>query len=56
MSPEKIKAIAEWPTPHDVKEVQSFLGFANFNRKFIEGYSKKALPLTDITKKDIGFT
>ena len=56
MSPEKIKAIAEWPIPYDVREVQSFLGFANFNRKFIEGYSKKALLLTDITKKDIGFT
>ena len=55
MSPEKIKAIAEWPTLYDVKEVQSFLGFANFNRKFIKGYSKKALLLTDITKKDIGF-
>ena len=55
MSPEKIKAIAEWPTPHDVKSVQSFLGFANFNRRFIEGYSKIALPLTDITKKDNGF-
>ena len=55
MSPDKIKAILEWPTPYDVKTVQGFLGFANFNRKFIEGYSKKALPLTDITKKDVGF-
>jgi len=55
MSPEKIKAITEWPTPHDVKSVQSFLGFANFNRRFIEGYSKIALPLIDITKKEKGF-
>jgi len=55
MSPEKIKAIAEWPTLHDVRLVQSFLGFANFNRRFIEGYSKKALPLIDVTKKNVGF-
>ena len=55
MSPEKIKAIAEWPTPHDVKSVQSFLGFANFNRRFIKGYLKIALPLIDITKKEKGF-
>jgi len=55
MSPEKIKAIAEWPTPYDVRSVQSFLGFANFNQRFIEGYSKKALLLTDVTKKDVRF-
>jgi hypothetical protein len=55
ISPEKIQAIQEWPTPHDIKLVQGFLGFANFNRRFIEGYSKKALLLTEITKKDTGF-
>ena len=56
MSPEKIKAIEEWPTPKDVKGVQSFLGFANFNRRFIEAYSKKVLPVTNITQKDVGFS
>jgi len=55
ISPEKIKAIAEWPIPYNMKSVQSFLGFANFNRRFIEGYLKIALPLTDITKKEKGF-
>ncbi len=55
ISPEKIKAIAEQPVSHDVKSVQSFLGFTNFNRRFIEGYSKIALPLTDITKREKGF-
>jgi len=55
MSPEKIKAIAEWPTPHDIRSVQSFLGFANFNRRFIKGYSKKALLLIDVIKKDVRF-
>jgi len=38
-----------------MKLVQSFLGFMNFNRRFIEGYSKIALLLTDITKKEKGF-
>ena len=55
MSPDKVKDIREWPVPHNVKTVQSFLGFVNFNRKFIEGYSKKALPLTNITRADVGF-
>jgi len=55
ISPEKIKAIAEWPISYDVKLVQSFLGFMNFNRRFIKGYSKIALPLIDITKKEKGF-
>ena len=32
----KIKSILEWPVPTSVKEVQSFLGFANFYRKFID--------------------
>jgi hypothetical protein len=34
-----------------VKAVQSFLGFANFYRRFIEGFSKVCKPLTDLTKK-----
>ena len=55
ISPEKIKAIAEQPILHDVKSVQSFLGFMNFNRRFIKGYLKIALPLIDITKKEKGF-
>ena len=55
ISPEKVKAIKEWPILYDIKSVQGFLGFANFNRRFIEGYSKKALPLTEITKKDQRF-
>lgn len=51
MDPEKVRAIREWPTPGSVKEIQSFLGFANFYRRFIEGYSKIAEPLTTATKK-----
>ena len=50
MDPAKIKTIMEWPTPRTVKEVLSFLGFANFYRRFIEKFSKLALPLTELTK------
>ena len=35
MDPAKVAAIMDWPSPKNLKEVQSFLGFANFYRKFI---------------------
>ena len=56
MDPEKIKSIVEWPTPSNVKDVQAFLGLANYNRKFIQNYSSIATPLTNLTKKDTKFT
>ena len=55
MDPNKITAIQDWPQPTTVKEVQAFLGFANFNRQFIKDYSNKALPLTKLMKKETGF-
>ena len=55
MDPNKVTAIQEWPEPKTVKEVQAFLGFANFYRWFIEKYSQKATPLTNLTKKDQPF-
>jgi hypothetical protein len=55
MDPKRVEAVRSWPTPEGVKEVQSFLGFTNFNRKFIKGYSGIAAPLRDLTKKDILF-
>ena len=56
MDPEKVSAILDWPTPSSVKDVQSFLGFAKFYRKFIHNYSALASPLTSLTKKGIKFT
>ncbi|KFY29935.1 hypothetical protein V493_02205 [Pseudogymnoascus sp. VKM F-4281 (FW-2241)] len=55
MDPKKVSAVLDWPTPTTVKEVQAFLGFANFYRRFIAGYSKVAQPLTELTKKDLAF-
>jgi hypothetical protein len=52
MDPVKVAGITEWPVPTTRKEVQSFLGFANFYRRFIEGFSHHAKPLFELTKKD----
>lgn len=55
IDPEKTKSVNEWPTPKTVKDIQSFLGLANYNRKFIPNYSRIAMPLTKLTKKDTPF-
>jgi len=52
MDPIKIAGITEWPAPMNKKEVQSFLGFTNFYRRFIEGFSEHAHPLFDLTQND----
>ena len=55
IDPKKVEAILEWSVPTNVKEVQSFLGFANFYRRFIKDYSRIAGPLTELTYKDKEF-
>ena len=49
----KIAGVADWPAPSNKKEVQSFLGFTNFYRRFIQDFSHHARPLFDLTKSDI---
>lgn len=51
----KIQSIVDWSTPSSFKEVQAFLGLANFNRRFIAGFAKFSLPLTEATKKNTVF-
>jgi len=52
----KVEEIRAWSTPEKIVDVQSFMGFANFYRRFITGFSKIAKPLTDLTKKGIKWT
>ncbi|KAL5775969.1 hypothetical protein ACOSP7_013526 [Xanthoceras sorbifolium] len=52
MDERKIRAILDWPSPTRVTELRSFLGLANYYRRFIEGYSKRVSVLTDLLRKD----
>lgn len=55
MDPEKVRAIQEWETPTNLRDVQAFVGFVNFYRRFIRNFSKIARPLTALSKKDLKF-
>jgi hypothetical protein len=48
----KLKAIQDWPLPRTVKDIQKFLGFCNFYRRFVKDYSHIAQPLFNLTKKE----
>ena len=52
MEEEKMKGILDWLTLKCVKDVQKFLGLANYYHQFIEGFTSIARPLHDIVKKD----
>jgi hypothetical protein len=52
MDPKKVQAIWDWAAPSTVPELRLFLGLANCYRRFIEGCSKKATPLSDLLKKN----
>ena len=52
---EKIQKILDWPEPRNLKNLQGFLGFGNFNRRFINGYLFIILSLIKLTKKNILF-
>jgi len=55
MDKEKIRTIKEWKEPMNVKGIQSFLGFANFYRRFIQDYSQITTPLTRLTRKEVSW-
>ena len=55
VDPEKIKTIKEWRAPTTQTEVRAFLGLAGYYRKFVEGFSSIARPMTQLLKKDQKF-
>src|SRR5215212_3810604 len=55
VDPHKIKTIKKWPIPKNVSEIRSFLGITGYYRRFVEGYSKIAKPITDLLHKDTKF-
>ena len=52
MEEEKVKGVLDWPTPKCVKDVQKFLGLANYYCQFIKRFASVARPLHDMVKKD----
>jgi hypothetical protein len=55
VDPDKVKEIVEWNIPSTVTEVRCFLGLAVYYRRFIEGFSKIAKPMTLLLEKGIEF-
>lgn len=51
IDPGKIQAVLDWPRPTSIKQVQRFLGFSNFYRRFIRNFSSVAEPLSAMTRK-----
>jgi len=52
MDPVKVAGVREWPIPENRTDVQAFIGFVNFYRCFIQGFSTIARPLFDLTRSD----
>ncbi|UTT96706.1 hypothetical protein NDA17_003407 [Ustilago hordei] len=50
MDPEKVCTVKEWPMPESIHDIQRFLGFANFYRRFIAHFARIAKPLTSLVK------
>ena len=55
MDPNKVKAVTTWPTLTTKRELQQFLGFVNFYRRFVKGFAEIAKPLTKLTGKNEWF-
>ncbi|XP_062093681.1 uncharacterized mitochondrial protein AtMg00860-like [Humulus lupulus] len=55
VDPVKVEAVKDWPKPKNATDVRSFLGLAGYYRRFVEGFSKLAMPLTNLTRKQQKF-
>jgi hypothetical protein len=55
VDPSKVKDVLNWKPPTNVGEIRSFLGLARYYRRFIEGFSKHAKPMTALLEKNTKF-
>ncbi|XP_073022245.1 uncharacterized protein [Primulina eburnea] len=55
VDPKKVESILDWPKPRNATDIRSFLGLAGYYRKFVEGFSSIAVPLTRLTQKNSKF-
>ncbi|GJZ45936.1 putative reverse transcriptase domain-containing protein [Tanacetum coccineum] len=55
VDPAKIESVKDWESPKSATEIRQFLGLAGYYRRFIEGFSKIAKPMTKLTQKKIKF-
>lgn len=55
MDPKKVEAVKDWPIPKTRKEVMSFLGLANYYRRFIKGFSAIVKPISDLLSKKVNW-
>ena len=56
VDPAKVEAMVKWESPKSGTKIRSFVGLAGYYRRFIEGFSKIVVPLTQLTRKDQPFT
>ena len=55
VDPAKVEVVIQWECPKPVTKIRSFVGLAGYYRRFIEGFSKIVVPLTQLTRKDQPF-
>ncbi|XP_075483694.1 uncharacterized protein LOC142523848 [Primulina tabacum] len=55
VDPKKVEAITEWPKPKNATDIRSFLGLAGYYRKFVEGFSSIAIPMTKLIQKNSNY-
>ena len=53
MEKEKVQGVIEWPVLRSIKNIQKFLGLANYYRWFVKDFAKIAKPLNEMTRKEI---
>ena len=50
---DKVKGVLKWPMPQCVRDVRKFLGLANYYRRFVKNFAKVALPMNQLTRKEV---